>query len=87
MALRDVVDDAGRAWMVYAIVPDAYDDRIGFAAGYSRGWLCFQCGLEKWRFLGIPDGWEQLGEVDLLELMTEAVPVMRSSHSTGSRGS
>ena len=73
--MRDVVDDGGRAWMVYAIVPDTYDDRIGFAAGYSRGWLCFQCGTEKWRFLGIPDRWETLPDMELLELMNEAIQV------------
>ena len=73
MALRELVDDDGRAWMVYAIVPDTYDDRIGFAPGYSRGWLCYQCGGEKWRHLGIPDRWESLGDMELLEMMSEAI--------------
>lgn len=73
--MRQIVDDAGVSWMVYAIVPDAYDDRIGFAAGYARGWLCFQSTTEKWRFLGIPDKWEGLEELALLELMSEAVRV------------
>ena len=75
MALRDVRDDDGITWAVYAIVPDWYDDRIGFAAGYERGWLCFQSATEKWRFLGIPHGWEQMDEVALLELMAEAIQV------------
>ena len=73
--MRQVVDDSGVSWLVYAIVPDAYDDRIGFAAGYSRGWLCFQSSVEKWRFLGIPDKWESLEDLALLELMSEAVRV------------
>jgi hypothetical protein len=77
MGMREVVDDAGRGWLIYAIVPDMYDDRIGFAAGYSRGWLCFQCGDEKWRHLGIPVGWEALGDMELLEMMDEAIPVVR----------
>lgn len=75
MALRELVDDDGRAWMVYAIVPDTYDDRIGFAAGYSRGWLCYQSGAEKWRHLGIPDNWETLSEIELIEMMSEAIRV------------
>jgi hypothetical protein len=75
MAMRELVGDDGRAWMVYAIVPNAYDDRIGFAPGYARGWLCYQCGGEKWRYLGIPDGWQSLGDVELLDLMDEAIPV------------
>ena len=75
MALREIVDDVGRAWMVYAIVPDTYDDRIGFAAGYQRGWLCFQSTDEKWRYLGIPNGWEALGDMQLLDLMSDAIPV------------
>ena len=75
MAMREVMDDDGHVWTIYAIVPDAYDDRIGFAAGYSRGWLCFQSATEKWRYLGIPDGWEALGEMELLELMSEAIRV------------
>jgi len=75
MALRELIDDDGRVWMVYAIVPDTYDDRIGFAAGYSRGWLCYQCGGEKWRFLGIPDRWDALSDMELLEMMSEAIRV------------
>ena len=69
------MDDRGILWTVYAIVPDSYDDRIGFAAGYERGWLCFQSSTEKWRFLGIPNGWETFGELELLELMTEAIQI------------
>jgi len=75
MALRELIDDDGRTWMVYAIVPDTYDDRIGFAVGYSRGWLCYQCGTEKWRYLGIPLRWETLGDIELLEMMSEAILV------------
>lgn len=75
MALREVIDDTGRRWTIYSIVPDAYDDRIGFAAGYSRGWLCYQSGDEKLRFLGIPDSWDTLGDMDLIEMMSEAIPV------------
>lgn len=75
MAMRELIDDHGRAWVVYAIVPDTYDDRIGFAPGYSRGWLCYQSGDEKWRYLGIPAQWESLGELELLEMMNEAIQV------------
>lgn len=59
--------------MIYAIVPDSYDDRIGIAEGYSRGWLCFQSTGEKWRYLGIPDAWETLGDMELLDLMSDAI--------------
>lgn len=75
MALREVVDDDGQAWLVYAIVPDTYDDRIGFAEGYGRGWLCFQSVEEKWRYLGIPPGWDAFGDTELLDLMNEAIRV------------
>lgn len=77
MALREVIDDTGIAWTIYAIIPDAYDDRIGFAEGYGRGWLCFQAGTEKWRYLGIPPDWEKLDELQLLELMSESIRVDR----------
>ncbi len=73
MAIREVVDDDGCAWTIYAIIPDAYDDRIGFAEGYERGWLCFQSASEKWRYLGIPDRWELLDDMILLELRNAAV--------------
>lgn len=86
MAMREVTDDSGRTWTIYAIVPDSYDDRIGFAPGYSRGWLCFQCGREKWRYLGIPVGWQFLDAMDLLEMMDEAIPATRSG-TPSSRGS
>ncbi len=73
MALREVIDDDGIAWTIYAIVPDAYDDRIGFAAGYARGWLCFQSANEKWRYLGIPHEWTSMDDMKLLDLMSESV--------------
>jgi hypothetical protein len=81
--MREVVDDAGCTWTIYAIVPDAYDDRIGIAPGYHRGWLCFQSAAEKWRFLGIPDRWDMLDDMELLALMDEAIPVtIRIARST-----
>lgn len=73
MPLREVVDNHGRSWMIYAIIPDSYDDRIGIAAGYQRGWLCFQSADEKWRYLGIPDAWEALGDMELLDLMRDGI--------------
>ena len=78
MAMREVVDDLGRAWTIYPVVPVSYDDRIGMAPGYRRGWLCFQSGAEKWRYLGIPTQWDRLDELALLELMDEAI-LVRSS--------
>ena len=73
MALREVVDDAGRLWIIYAIIPESYDDRIGIAQGYQRGWLCFQSSGEKWRYLGIPDSWDALEDMQLLGLLSDAI--------------
>lgn len=76
MAMREVVDDHGRTWTVFAVIPDSYDDRIGIAEGYSRGWLCYQSTGEKWRLLGIPNGWDQFDDVTIVELMSEAIPAV-----------
>jgi hypothetical protein len=73
--MREVIDDHGIQWSVYAIIPDAYDDRIGFAPGYGRGWLCFQSSTEKWRYLGIPARWKEFDDLALVELMSEAIKV------------
>jgi len=73
VAIREVIGDDGRAWTIYAIVPDAYDDRIGIAAGYMRGWLCFHGPAEKRRLLGIPSRWEHLDAMDLLSMLDETI--------------
>ncbi len=70
--MREVIDDVGITWTIYAIVPDAYDDRIGYATGYDKGWLCFQSPEEKRRHPGIPRRWKLLDDMQLLDLMAEA---------------
>ena len=80
MALRELIGDDGRRWTVYSIVSDSYDDRIGIAPGYHKGWLCFQSPTEKWRYLGIPHDWTSMGDMELLALMDEAIQVPDSAH-------
>ena len=80
MAMRELVGDDGIRWTVYAIAPDSYDDRIGMAAGYHRGWLCFQSPTEKWRYLGIPHDWISMGDMELLALLDEAVRVLDAAY-------
>lgn len=74
MAIREVVDDDGRKWTIFSVVPGSYDDRIGVAEGYTRGWICFQSANEKRRHLGIPPRWEALDDLALLDLMRLTVP-------------
>ena len=69
MPIREVIDDGGRTWTVFAVVPGSYDDRIGVAEGYTRGWICFQSETEKRRHLGIPPRWEALEDLALLDHM------------------
>ena len=69
MPIREVIDDDGRTWTIFEVVPGSYDDRIGVAEGYTRGWICFQSETEKRRHLGIPPRWEALEDLALLDLM------------------
>ena len=79
MAIREVQDEEGGTWMIYPVHPSRHEGRAGVADGFSAGWLCFQRGEDKWRHRGVPEGWDELGDVELLGLRAAADPAPRRS--------
>jgi hypothetical protein len=83
MALRELIDEGGTHWVVFAVQPTiASRARGGTRAELAQGWLCFQSETERRRIPGIPDGWDTMADGALLALLanaTAASPVPRAS--------
>ena len=80
MALRELLDESGTLWLVFAVQPTLATRAMGGTrAELAQGWLCFQCETERRRIPGIPTGWESLDDRALLALLADAdvVPLTR----------
>jgi hypothetical protein len=83
--MRQIRDDAGVEWMVYAVNPAASEWRAvgSLPEVYRNGWLCFECPTEKRRLTPLPSGWEDLPIEQLSTLLGTAVQVRRAAqHSS-----
>jgi hypothetical protein len=73
MALREITDERGMQWSVFAVQPVSTARTMAATrAELAQGWLCFQCDTERRRLPGIPTGWESMGDPALLSLLSEA---------------
>ena len=71
--MREVRDAAGVEWTVFDVIPSVTRRSISqVQAGYSAGWLCFQCATERRRHPGVPSGWTSLPDAELLRLIQTA---------------
>jgi len=78
MAVRDVVDEKGVKWRVWAVQRSAIHPRTAaedFLGDYSEGWLCFECANERRRLARFPDDWDTMPERDLVALLARAATV------------
>jgi hypothetical protein len=80
MPLRELTDDRGTHWVVFAVQPTT----AGRATGGTRaelalGWLCFQSESERRRLAGIPAGWDAMDDGALLALLA-STPVSPRVH-------
>ena len=77
--MRQIRDDAGIEWMVYAVNPVVSEWRAvgSLPEGYRNGWLCFESPTEKRRLTPLPTGWEDLPIEQLSTLLGSAVQVRR----------
>lgn len=90
MAVRDFVDEWGKAWRVWSILPESIhpvtraEDYL--ADCYQLGWLVFETttGTEKRRLCPFPRNWESVDDAALRSLLaqSEAVRSRRSSGET-----
>jgi hypothetical protein len=44
---------------------------------YAQGWLAFECKHDKRRLAPVPDGWEELDDLELGRLVDQAASVGR----------
>jgi hypothetical protein len=72
--MRTIRDREGRSWRVWHVVPQSQVLRTA-APGMIGGWLCFESEGDKRRLVAPPVGWEQLHEVELVEMLARATPV------------
>ena len=73
MALREVIDERGTAWLVFAVHPSiAGLTTGGTRAELAQGWLCFQSATERRRLPGVPAGWDGMDDDALLASLAMA---------------
>ncbi|HEY2853653.1 MAG TPA: hypothetical protein VGJ18_12450 [Gemmatimonadaceae bacterium] len=90
MAVREIVDEKGKAWRVWCILPESIhpvtraEDYL--ADCYQLGWLVFETvtGGEKRRLCPFPRDWERVDEQVLRSLLGRSEPV-RPHRSSGER--
>jgi hypothetical protein len=78
MAVRDVVDEKGVKWRVWAVQRSAIHPKTAaedFLGDYGDGWLCFESADERRRLARFPDDWDKMGEIELRALLSKAATV------------
>jgi hypothetical protein len=74
---RQVEDDRGIRWDVFAVRPTQREGRSPVQERFRDGWLTFDSGVETRRVAPIPIEWELLGSHELLRLCAAAEPAPR----------
>ena len=78
MALRELIDEHGTAWVVFAVQPSVAGRATGGTRPeLARGWLCFQSATQRRRMPGVPDAWETLSDRALLAMLARTPAELR----------
>jgi hypothetical protein len=74
-----VFDDTdGKRWHVFAVHPSVGPVRSdGVAEAFKDGWLCFESHDQRRRLAPIPESWQSLSDIALVELCRVAEPALR----------
>ena len=78
MAVRDIVDDKGNNWKVWAVMASSIHPKTAaedYLGDYSEGWLCFEAGNQRRRLARFPRDWDKLSDKQLLGLLSSAMIV------------
>jgi len=78
MAVRDIVDQKGVKWRVWAVQRSSIHPKTAaedFLGDYGEGWLCFESANERRRLARFPQDWDRMADRDLLGLLTKAAVV------------
>lgn len=84
MAVRDIVDEDGTPWKVWAVMSSAIHPKTAaedFLGEYSEGWLCFECPSGRRRLARFPQDWDRLPDKQLLQLLKNAEVVPPRKHT------
>lgn len=84
MAVRDVVDENGTKWKVWAVQASAIHPKTAaedFLGDYSEGWLCFECSNQRRRLARFPQDWDKMADKDLVALLKTAQLVQPRKHT------
>jgi hypothetical protein len=84
MAVRDVVDERGTKWKVWAVMASSIHPRTAaedFLGDFSEGWLCFECGSQRRRLARYPQDWDKMADKELLRLLKTAQVVPPRKHT------
>jgi hypothetical protein len=75
MAVRDVRDEAGTTWKVWAVMASSIHPKTAaedYLGEFSEGWLCFECANQRRRLARYPQDWDKLPDKELLRLLKTA---------------
>jgi hypothetical protein len=78
MAVRDIVDEKGVKWRVWAVSRSSIHPKTAaedFLGDYGEGWLCFESASERRRLARFPQDWDRMADKDLCGLLTKAAVV------------
>lgn len=85
--MKNFRDSNGTEWTVFEVRRQVNGEKAGewsyLPKGYSSGWLCFENKSAKRRLTRYPEGWRELGDEKLGELLAKAAPAPKSSMRFG----
>jgi hypothetical protein len=77
--MRTVTDSNQAMWTIFEVKKtEAGDQWTYLPEQFGNGWLCFESSTAKRRLTPIPSGWARMSDADLLGLLKQAQPVVRS---------
>lgn len=84
MAVRDIVDENGTKWKVWAVMSSSIHPKTAaedFLGDYAEGWLCFESSTQRRRLARFPQDWDRLAEKDLVRLLKSGEIVQPRKHT------
>jgi hypothetical protein len=85
MAVRDIVDENGTKWRVWAVQRSSIHPKTAaedFLGDYGEGWLCFESSSERRRLARFPQDWDKMHDKDLCGLLSRAAVVPQRGKKT-----
>jgi hypothetical protein len=77
--MRTVADSTGAVWTIFEVKKTGSGDQWTYLPEqFGNGWLCFESDFAKRRLTPVPPGWSEMSDSDLVGLLKDAQPVVRS---------